>query len=120
MVPLVIDVDGEVFDRTLQIPTAQTAELIELPTDLADFDVLYVESDKEVLLELVTDLGGEVGLKVYAITIAAGGSFVLTSDVSYAGYDLGEFHTADADAIENVSVSNESGETATVRILAIT
>src|SRR5690606_21013607 len=53
---------------------------------LSSFSYLYVESDKDVYLELTVDKDADIGAEVIAIQVPAGRSFDLFGDDAWANY----------------------------------
>lgn len=87
--------------------------LVDLP---ASFKLLVLESDQDVVVEFVTDDGGEVGEEVYTVTVSAGLPLILGSDQSYANHSV-NFAGGTLDVIEAIRAKNLGATDANVRLL---
>lgn len=86
--------------------------LADLP---ASFTLLVIESDQDVVVEFVTDDGGEVGEELATVTVVAGIPLILGSDDSYANYTV-NFGGGTLDNIETIRAENSGGTNANVRV----
>lgn len=119
--PVQITVDGKRKEWYRSLATATTAVVWNgTSTDepISDFDFLFIESDQNLILELTTDVGNEVGDEKYAVEVQANRPLMLCSDDAYAAYT--SISSCTADVIDKVQVRNVSGTTASVRVLLIT
>lgn len=87
--------------------------LVDLP---ASFSLLVLESDQEIVVEFVTDDGGEVGEEVYTVTVSPGIPLILGSDQGYADYTV-NFADGTLDVIEAIRAKNLGATDANVRLL---
>lgn len=120
--PVEISVSGELlYDRTFSVATTAKQLIFSVSNvDLADFDFLVVLSDKDdVVLELVTDDGNEVGERVGTYELRANVPFVLGSDDSYANHTV-DFAAGTLDSVETLRVKNNNSATARIRVMAVT
>lgn len=114
-------VDGIVSDETFSVAASTTVTLYDSTVDsVSAFDFLHVESDEDVMLELITDQNNGVGKEVFTVTVTGGGEpFVLDSNVSYANYTT-NFAGGTLDVIDKILCRNLGTETATVRRVVVT
>jgi hypothetical protein len=114
-----ITLDGDAHIQRHTIATATTKKVFDIADDLADFDFLYLKSDKTVEAEFVVADGGNV--VVFVLPLVANIPLMLGSDAS-----RDSAHTEDwgvdgtADTIDKITISNASGATANVDVAAIT
>ena len=118
-----ITVDGQhqLLNRVLATSTTWDAWESGSETAIADFDFLWVLSDKAVLVELTADKDGTYGTRVFVHEAQANIPLMLTSD------DCLSNHTADfeapagnADVIDRIRIRNLSGSDATIQFLIVT
>ena len=113
--------------KTLNVAASGTTEVFDVDDDLADFDVLAIACDRNLVLELVTDDDGNVGQEDFTIGLLGTGTdndfgplFVLTRDDSYANYTVA-FAGGTLDVIERLTVKNlDASNAAKVQVLAAT
>lgn len=107
-------------DRSFPIAQNTTKTLWDATTSpCADFDFLWIETDVEVIIELITDQNAGVGKEVYTTTLYPGVPFVLANDQSYANYTT-NFAGGTLDVIDKILCRNLEEDTATVRIVVAT
>lgn len=107
-------------DRSFSIAQNTTKTLWDATTSpCADFDFLWIESDVEVIVELITDQNAGVGKEVYTVTLLPGCPLVLGTDQSYANYTT-NFAGGTLDVIDKILCRNLEEDTATVRIFVAT
>lgn len=119
--PVEITVDGKRKEYYRSLATSTTVTVwagTDTNEPISNFDFMYVESDQNVILELTTDVGNEVGDEKYAIEVQANRPFTLCSDDAFAGYTSISSNTEDV--IDTVKIRNASGSTANVRVILIT
>lgn len=116
-----ITVAGQRKEAEKSLATATTWDVWTTGSSepLTDFDFLWVESDKNVLLELTVDQNNGVGTVVFAIEVQANVPFLLCADDAMANYTA-NFATGTEDVIDKIRIRNVSGQTAIVRVLLIT
>jgi hypothetical protein len=109
-----------VDDREFSIAQNTTKTLWDATASpCTDFDFLWIESDVEVLLELITDQNNGTGKQSYTATVTPGVPFILASDQSYANYTT-NFAAGTLDVIDKILCRNLEEDTATVRIFVAT
>ena len=121
-----IDVTGLVHEQIHTVGTETTVKIFDIDDDISDFDFLFIESDQDLILELVTDDDGDVGEEVFTVGLDGsgtagkyGGAFVLCRDTSYANYTV-NFGGGTLDNIETIRVRNlNDTTTAKVHIVAV-
>lgn len=116
--PLSITVDGLLHDQRHSVAAAATAKILDIDEDIASFDFLWIQSDQDIIIELVTDDDGDIGERVGTVGLLADGAFVLTTDDSYANHTVA-FAAGTLDVIETIRVKNVSSDTAHVRVVAL-
>ncbi|MBK7363157.1 MAG: hypothetical protein IPJ01_12780 [Micavibrio sp.] len=80
-----------------------------------DFDFLCIETDVEIVLELITDANNGVGREEFTVTVIPDVPFVLASKQSYANYTLA-FAAGTLDVIDKITCKNlHATAAATVR-----
>lgn len=82
------------------------------------FSCLVIETDVEVVVEFVVDVGGEVGTVASTLTVVPEFPLTLGSPQAYAAYAKG-FTGGTLDAIEAVRCQNLQGSTATVTVTVV-
>lgn len=87
--------------------------LIDSP---ATFALLVLETDQAVMVEFVTDDGGEVGEEVFTVELNPGIPLILGDDASYADYTV-NFASGTLDTIEAIRAKNLGATDAKVRRL---
>lgn len=97
-------------------PAAATLLWSALVDSPSTFKLCVLESDKEVIVEFVTDDGNEVGEEVYTVTLSPGIPLILGSNQSYANYTV-NFAAGTLDTIEAIRAKNLGGTDAKVRLL---
>ena len=117
--PASLSVAGQNFCQRVTVAQNTTVNLLDVTQDLADFDFLFVVSDQDVMLELVTDDDDGVGEEAYTVELKAGIPFLLASDTSYANYTV-NFGGGTLDVITTVRARNLGATTANVSIHAWT
>jgi hypothetical protein len=87
-------------------------------TELADFDILLLASDYDLMVELTTDYGNDVGDEPHTFGLLGSGTtgtwgppLILTRDDSYANYTV-NFGGGTLDVIDRVRVRNLSASQA--------
>lgn len=110
--------DENAYVYSASIPVSSSASILDVSTDISDFDFLLIASDYDVMIEFVTDDGDHVGERSYTIEVAGSGTAgemgipsILTSNSSYANYTVG-FAGGTLDVIEKVTAKNNSTTTA--------
>lgn len=116
-----VTVDGRASDETFSVAASTTVTLYDATVDaVSDFDFLWIESDEDVVLELITDQNNGVGKQSYTITVVGGGPpEILGSNVSYANYTT-NFGGGTLDVIDKILCRNLGTDTATVRRVVVT
>ena len=117
--PVSISVAGQNFQQRMACAQNTTVTLLDTTADLADFDFLFIVSDQDVYLELVTDDDASIGERSYTVLLAAGVPFVLGSDNSYANYTV-NFGGGTIDVITTIRARNLGATTANISIAAWT
>lgn len=117
--PTELTVDGLVDDDVIQLATASQVTLWNSGEAITNFDYFYIESDKDLKLELTIDRGAEVGSEEVVLLLEADTPFDLIYDDALANYS-GTLSGGTADVIDEIVVRNESGSTATIRRTFIT
>ena len=100
--------DETVFWERRSIAASATWDAWATGTEepLTDFDFLCCESNgSDVVIELTTDKGAEVGTEVYTYQLTADVPFILTSDDSYANYTV-DFAGGTLDVIDQIRIKN--------------
>lgn len=125
--PTILTFTGEVKPIVVDVATETTVKLLDVSVDhMTAFSYVMIAADQDVMIELVTDDGNEVGERVYTIKIEGSGTagtygpaFELHSNVSYANYTV-NFAAGTLDTIETIRVRNLSTTTAAkVRMIAV-
>lgn len=125
--PTVITFTGEIKNSVVDVAASTTVKILDLSVDqISAFSYLLLASDQDVMIELVTDDGNEVGERVYTIKLIGSGTagtygapFQLLSNVSYANYTV-NFAAGTLDYIETIRARNLSATTsAKVRLIAV-
>ena len=115
-----IAIDGYKFDQTFTLANNTTQKVFDIDeAAIGNFDFLWIESNQDVFVEMVTDDDGDVGEETGVVKSLAGSAFLLHSDDAKANYTV-IFAGGSNDVIETIRVRNESGSTATVRVFAAT
>lgn len=116
-----VTVDGRASDQTFTVAASTTVTLYDATADAcADFDFLWIESDKDVMLELITDQNDGVGKRSATVEVVGGGPPVIRgSDDSYANYTT-NFGGGTLDVVDKILCRNLGTETATVRRVVVT
>lgn len=124
--PFTVSTDGDIADLSRDIASETTVTLFDKDNDLSDFDLIAIESDRDVVLELTTDKDGSNGTEYATVGITGdieskpGVPFILARDDSFANYTAG-FGGGTLDKIEVVKARNrDASNTAHVRCLAVT
>jgi hypothetical protein len=115
-----ISTGGEVHETVVNVGTETTTKVFDITTStLSSFDVLWIESDKDVYVEFVVDDGNNVGEEVWAQKLRAGTAIAMPYDDAKANYTV-NFAGGSDDVVETVRVRNESTtDTASVRLIVI-
>lgn len=105
-------------DRTFSIAAETTKTLWDATVSpVTALSFLWIETDADVMIELITDQNAGVGKEVFTITIEAGKPFVLGSGVSYANYTT-NFAGGTLDVIDKILCRNlDTADAAEVRIV---
>lgn len=116
-----ITCDGRVSDEDFSVASSTTVTLYDATVDaVSAFDFLWIESDEDVMLELITDQNNGVGKEVYTIEVIGGGPpQIFSSNASYANYTT-NFAGGTLDVIDKILCRNLGDDTATVRRVAVT
>jgi hypothetical protein len=107
------------FNKRFYVATASLQKLFDVATDLADFDCMWIVSDKAIELELVAANGASQVMST--VSLAANVPFVISDDASRQSD-----HTEDwavpgtADTIDKITAYNTSGANATILVIAAT
>jgi len=126
--PNLVSVDGSVVKKQVSVAVSTAVTLFDVSVDgISDFNYLWVASDFDLMLELITDDGNDVGEEVYTVPLIGTGRtneygipFVLGDDTSYANYTVA-FGGGTLDAIEQITVKNLSAsQVARAVLLAVT
>lgn len=117
---------GIVHEQTVSIAAGSSAKLFDVDDDIADFDLLWIESDQTVVLQLVTDDDADVGEELGTVTLTGSGTagtygppFFLVGDDSYANFTV-DFAGGTLDVIERINAKNNGSSAAQVHLLALT
>lgn len=112
-------VGAAAIDRTIvAAASGGTGTLLDNSTDLAAFAFLFIVSDQDVVLEIVTDANAGVGRVASTVTLKAHVAFVLGSNVAYANYTV-SFGGGTLDTIDTLKVKNNGSAAANVRLVAV-
>lgn len=120
--------DGEVIDRTFKIAPTTAVKLWDKTADaaLGDFDFCWIESDRDVLIQLTTDAAGDdeyfvVELRGSGTAGQPGPALVLGSDVAHQFDGTVDLFDGTEDTIDEIVAYNEDDtETARVRLVVAT
>ena len=119
--PATITLSSDVYtDDTTTLATATTASLWQdgaATEHISQFAAAVITSTQDIFVELVCDLGNEVGDEKFCQKITANIPFIIPSSVAKANYD-GAFGGTN-DRIERIRARNESGSTAVIRLLLL-
>lgn len=119
--PISITAGDDVHSQVFDVGITTTVKLLDVLTeDISAFTFLVIVSTKaNVVIELVTDDGAEVGEMLATFVLAANVPFILATDDSYANYTV-NFAGGTLDVIETIRVRNLSTtDTAKVRIFTV-
>ena len=113
------------YEIMKSVAPTTTVELFDASKDLSAFQLLWIASDYDVMLELSTDINATYGERDATVELVGSGTagtygtpFILTSDASYANYTV-NFAAGTLDVIDRIRARNlSSTNTAKVRILA--
>ena len=116
-----VTVDGRVSYQEFSVAANTTVTLYDSTTDACDdFDFLWIDSNEDVILELITDQNNGVGKRSATIEVTGGGPpEILGSDASYANYTT-NFAGGTLDVIDKILCRNLGTDTATVRRVVVT
>lgn len=123
-VPIPVVELGEGDYGDIDIAPETTVTLFDVATGRLDqFDFAWIQTDFDVMLELITDDGNDIGqeeatleLKGTGTANKLGPALILGSDASYAGYTT-NFGAGTLDKIEKILARNLSeSNTASVRV----
>jgi len=126
--PVTVSAAGQKLDNVYSVATNTVQKIFDVDEGpLSDFDFLWIETDFDVMLELVTDDDADVGEEIYTVPLKGsqtansyGAPLVLIGDDSYAGYTV-NFAAGTLDVIETLRVKNlDNTNTASVHIFAVT
>lgn len=122
-IPATLQIES-VHDQVVSVGTSTTVDIFDVADDLADFDFLWVQTDFDLMLELVTDSNASIGRMPYTVGLKGSGvanqygpPFLLARDDSYANYTI-TFGGGTLDLIERITVRNLSA-TQAARCLVI-
>lgn len=116
-----------VYRRVFKVGTETTQKIWDVDdVDLSAFEYLWIATDFDLMLELITDDDGDNGQELYTLGLLGTGTakkygipFVLARDDSYANYTI-NFGGGTLDVIEELTVRNLStDDTARCIILAL-
>lgn len=113
------------YDKEFTVGIETTKKLFDASVEFATFELIAVQCDLDLMLEMVTDDGNEVGERAFTIGLRGSGVagkfgmlFFLPKQISYANYTV-NFAAGTLDLIEVLRVRNLSTtDSAKVRILA--
>lgn len=105
--------------QVVAVAVSTAVELFDVADDLSDFDFLWIQTDFDVMLELVTDAAAAIGRQSFTLGLKGSGiagkygaAFVLDRDDSYANYTIsfggGTLDTIDRLTVKNLSASQEA------------
>jgi hypothetical protein len=87
---------------------------------ISDFDFLWIESDKDITIELMCDANDGVGTVVFAKEIKANEPWSILHDDAMANYTA-NFAAGTMDVIDRIRVRNRSvTDTAVIRLVLVT
>jgi len=117
--------DGEVTDQRFKVAAETAVKLFDKSENeaMGDFDFLWLESDRDVLIELTTDAGGDdeyfvVELKGSGTAGEFGPALVLGSDAAHQFDGTVNAFDGTEDTIDEIWVYNEdTSNTARVRLV---
>lgn len=108
----------------LSIAASSNSKIFDVDDDLSDFDLLWVASDRDLILQLVTDDDGDNGERAFTLPLIGSGTagrygfpFVLLADDSYANHTVDNFASGTLDVIERVDARNNDATNAAKVIL---
>ena len=120
--------DGEVIDRQFSIAAEGIVKLFDKTADaaLGDFDFCWIENDLPILIQLVTDAGGDD--EYFVIELAGSGTAgqmgpatILSSDLAHQFDGAVDLFTGTADTIDEIWAENEdTTDAARVRLVVAT
>lgn len=87
---------------------------------ISDWDYLWIESDKDVTIELMADANAGVGTVVFAKEVKASEPWDILHDDAMANYTA-NFASGAMDVIDRIRVRNRhASDTATIRLVLVT
>jgi hypothetical protein len=112
-IPNYLTVDGQQEKKIVSLGTETTLKLWDVDDSaLTAFKFLWIQTDYDIMLELVTDDDADVGEEVYTVELQGSGRanvygmpFILNSDASYANYTVA-FGGGTLDVIETIRGRN--------------
>ena len=120
-----VTVTGTVYDCVFSITASTATKLFDVDEDLADFDFLRIESDKDLILELVTDADNVTARAFFHVPLTGSGTtgeygpaFILVGDAGKLGNGAYSLFTGTAGNIEEIWAYGAA--TTKCHILAIT
>lgn len=122
--PTSISVTGEIHQQVFSVEANSTQLLYN--NELSGFTFLWIQSDRDIILEFTTDVGNDVGDEVYTLELAGTGTanlygvpFILGSDDSYANYTV-NFAGGTLDVIDRIRCRNlDTSNAAKVKIVVV-
>lgn len=113
------------YEIIKSVAPTTTVELFDATEDLSAFQLLWIASDFDLMLELSTDTNATYGERDATVELVGSGTaltygtpFILAGDASYANYTV-NFAAGTVDVIDRIRARNlSSTNTAKVRILA--
>lgn len=127
--PVNISVAGEVHQQVFSVEVSSSQEIWDSRDGtIGNFDFLFIQADRDVVLQLTVDVGGQVGKVNSTITVKGTGTankygpaLVLGADDAYASDYTEDFAAGTLDVIDRLVVkNNDSTNAAKVKITAIT
>jgi hypothetical protein len=113
------------YEIIKSVAPTTTVELFDTSKDLSAFQLLWIASDYDLMLELSTDTNATYGERDATVELVGSGiaetygmPFILGSDASYANYTV-NFAAGTVDVIDRIRARNlSSTNTAKVQVLA--
>lgn len=118
--PIEISVTGTAIEHRFSLAGTTTKTIWTASSDeIADFDLLWIESDQDLYVELTVDVASDVGDELATKIVLANQPFMLLGDDAIANYTA-NFATGTADVFDRLRVRNPGSTAANVRIVMIT
>jgi hypothetical protein len=118
---------GLIHDQVLQVAPVTQVVLFDSTQDLGDFDLLCVETDLDVMIEIVIDQNNTFGTRHMQIKLPGSGvagkygpPLTIPSNIAYANSTIA-FAAGTLDVIDKINSKNLSATlTANVHVFAVT